>query len=110
VHESTGHRHWLWESGAEYRVVDAFGDVGDYAGGVVHVLGVEDSRTRDASLGVPIALFPPAGRTLAADTRFAVTQAGFGFAYLTAPEPSGAALALAAIAALAAIERRRRAR
>jgi hypothetical protein len=106
---SDGSRRWLWEDGAEYRVVDAFGDVGDYAGGVVHVLGVEESRTREASLGVPIALFPPAGRTVAANTRFAVTQAGanpFGFAYLSAPEPSDAALAIAAFATLAAIDRR----
>jgi hypothetical protein len=112
VLESNGRRRWLWEAGAEYRVVDAFGDVGDYAGGVVHVLGVEASRTREASLGVPIAIFPPAGSTLDANTRFAVAKAGdvapsFGFAYLSAPEPSGAALAIAAIAALAAIDRRR---
>lgn len=110
THTPDGESRWLWESGAEYRIVDAFGDVGDYNGGVVHVLGVEESRTREASLGVPIALFPAEGRALAADTRFAVAEAGYGFAYLTAPEPSGAALAIAAFAALAAIDRRRRAR
>jgi hypothetical protein len=104
---------WIWESGAEYRVVEALGDVRGYAGGRIHVLGVESSRTRAATTGIPIALFPAANTTLAPDAPFAIppsdtaTTATFGFAYLSAPEPSDAALGVVAIAALRLLARPR---
>jgi hypothetical protein len=106
---------WIWEAGANYQVVGANGDLADYEGGRVHVLGVEQSRTRAARTGVPIVLFPATGRTLAPETRFAAqapsdaSGASFGMAYLTAPEPADAALAIAALAALATLNRARRA-
>jgi hypothetical protein len=103
--------HWIWEAGAEYRVIEASGEFADYAGGRVHVLGVERSRTRRASLGIPVALFPAPGATLAPEAPFAMPAADptagvtHGLAYLTIPEPSGAALAAAAIAALTLLAR-----
>lgn len=105
-------RRWVWTAGAEYRVVEASGNLADYAGGRIHVLGVERSRTQAATTGVPIALFPAANTTLAPDAPFAMpasneaTSTDFGIAYLTAPEPTGAALTGVAIAALILIARR----
>lgn len=104
--------HWIWEAGAEYRVIEASGEFAGYAGGRVHVLGVEHARTRHASLGIPIALFPAPGTALNPEAAFAMPAAGaatgapLGLAYLTAPEPSGAALAVVATAALTLLARR----
>lgn len=104
--------HWIWEAGAEYRVSAASGSFESYAGGRVHVLGVERSRTRRASLGIPVALFPAPGTVLDPDAPFAMpaadTETGIthGLAYLTIPEPSGAALAAVSIAALTLLARR----
>ncbi len=104
--------HWIWEAGAEYRVIEATGDFADYAGGRVHVLGVEHSRTRRASLGIPMALFPAPNAALDPASAFAMpatggaTTSSLGLAYLTIPEPSAAALTAAAIAALTLLARR----
>lgn len=104
-------QRWIWEGGAEYRVVEAWGDVEGYAGGRVHVLGVERSRTRAATTGIPIALFPAPDTALDPDAPFAMpatggaTSSNLGLAYLTIPEPSGAALTSVAIAALMLLAR-----
>lgn len=104
--------HWIWEAGAEYRVIEASGEFADYAGGRVHVLGVERSRMRRTSLGIPIALFPAPGTALDPEAPFAMPAADaaagvtHGLAYLTIPEPSDAALAAVAIATLTLLARR----
>ncbi len=105
-------QRWIWDAGAEYQIINAWGDVEDYAGGRIHILGVEHSRTRFATTGIPIVLFPASGAQLDPEAPFATpptsgaTTSTLGLAYLTAPEPSDAALTSVAIAALLCLARR----
>ena len=95
------------ESGALYQVTEATGDLAPYAGGTVHVLGLERARNHVAQLGIPLVLFP-AGAMLdlsapfAAPTPQALGTPTFGLAYATAPEPVASLSVLAAWIALAA--------
>lgn len=106
---------FVWQAGAEYAVTEATGDLAAYAGGSVHVLGLERSRNAAAGLGLPILLFPASG-TLALETPFAYATASaptaptFGVAYATAPEPADAALGACVVACLAALRARARRR
>lgn len=103
----------LWEAGALYEVTEATGDFAPYAGGAVHVLGMEEARRNVAQHGIPIVLFPP-GDALDPSAPFAVATPDapesprFGLAYLTAPEASSASLVAPAV--LAMLARRRRSR
>lgn len=102
---------WIWEAGALYDVVEATGDLAPYAGGSVHVLGLERARANVAALGVPLVLVP-ASETLDPETPFAIAtpaapeSPSFGLAYATAPEPAAAWLAAAVAGALAALRAR----
>ena len=100
----------IWQAGALYTVTETGGDLAAYAGGTVHVLGLERARAHVATLGIPLVLFP-AGATLDPSTPFAVptpAAPSFGLAYATAPEPSAGALAAVVGGALAALRRRAR--
>ena len=102
---------YLWQAGALYDVTDATGDLAAYAGGTVHVLGLERARGGVATYGVPLVLFP-AGATLDPATPFAVAPPiapeapSFGLAYATVPEPSTTALGGAVVAILTALRLR----
>jgi hypothetical protein len=104
---------FLWEAGAVYDVTEATGDFAPYAGGALHVLGMERARANVAEHGIPVVLFP-AGETLDPSAPFAVATAespelpSFGLAYLTAPEASSAGIVAPVV--LAALARRRRGR
>lgn len=98
----------IWETGALYAVTAATGALAPYAGGHVHVHGLERARANVARLGIPLVLMP-AGATLdpaapfAAPTPSAPEQPSFGLAYATVPEPASIALALGAVGALVAL-------
>jgi hypothetical protein len=50
---------FLWEAGADYRIVEAGGVLAPFDGGIAHVLGVEGSRIPGMQVGVPIVLVAP---------------------------------------------------
>jgi hypothetical protein len=52
-------RRWLWESGAEYLVTEANGDLEDFLGWTLFAFGPERSRVSGAEVGVPFLLSPP---------------------------------------------------
>jgi hypothetical protein len=97
------HTRWLWESGAEYEITEATGDLAEFLGGVAHVLGPEPARSDPTQIGIPVILVPPEGSVPneasplvgatgpGEDGELGVgTDAGlgFGFAYgVTVPEP-----------------------
>lgn len=102
---------WIWESGIEYSVVIAEGDLAPYAGGTVFALGPElartgglrvDDATQNNGISEPET---PTGVTLLVTTSGPEPDATIFFG--TVPEPSGSLLALASVATLAALARRR---
>jgi hypothetical protein len=101
---------WLWHAGALYSVTDATADFAGYAGGTVHVLGLERARANVAEVGVPLVLFP-AGVALDPAAAFAVETPvspgapRFGLAYATAPEPAAFALGTMPVVLLVALAR-----
>ena len=56
---------WLWETGAEYLVTTADGDLAPFADWTVHVFGPETPPGDDAEQGVPFLLADPQGMTAA---------------------------------------------
>ena len=52
-------RHWLWETGAEYLVTEATGELEDFLGWTIFAFGPEQSRVGEAEVGVPLFLSPP---------------------------------------------------
>ena len=52
-------RHWLWETGAEYLVTDATGELEDFLGWTLFAFGPESSRESGAEIGVAFFLVPP---------------------------------------------------
>jgi hypothetical protein len=102
---------FFWQTGALYDVTDATGDLSGYAGGTVHVIGLERARGGVTAYGVPLVLFP-AGATLEPAAPFAVATPAspeaprFGLAYATAPEPSTPALGVAVWALLSLLRSR----
>jgi hypothetical protein len=95
---------WLWESGSEYEITAAHGDLAEFLGGVAHVLGPEESRLPGSAVGMPIVLVPPPGDPVASGSPWVFAGKGYGYA-VAAPEAES--LAAAALAALVAVARRR---
>ena len=103
--------HWIWEAGAEYQIVGAVrrprglrraGAHTCSASKVAHARG----ENRRADRAVPRAgQHARAGNALCASAPGVASGASFGLAYLTAPEPSDVALAIASLAALATLDR-----
>jgi hypothetical protein len=52
-------RRYLWETGAEYLVTEATGDLGDFLGWTLFAYGPEQSRVSGEEVGVPFFLSPP---------------------------------------------------
>ena len=52
-------RHWLWETGAEYLVTEATGELEDFLEWKLFAFGPEQSRVIGAEVGVPFFLSPP---------------------------------------------------
>jgi hypothetical protein len=55
---------WLWETGAQYVVTEATGDLAGFAGWTLHAFGPEVSRA-GGDFGVPFLLADPSGDTAA---------------------------------------------
>ncbi len=95
----TPHERWIWEAGAELEITAAGGGLGRFAGGRLFALGLERSRVAGPATDVGVTFL------LVSDDPAETPQLFFA-----APEPEGSALAGAALATLAAVSRRRRAR
>ncbi len=52
-------RRWLWETGAEYLVAEASGDLEDFLGWKLFAFGPEQSRASGAEIGFVFLLSPP---------------------------------------------------
>jgi hypothetical protein len=52
-------RRWVWETGAEYLVTEATGNLEDFLGWTLFAFGPEQSRVAGTELGVPFFLSPP---------------------------------------------------
>jgi hypothetical protein len=69
-------RHWLWETGAEYRVTEATGDLEGFLGWTLLAFGPEQSRASGAEVGVPFFLSPPDPRPPIPDSPLIVQHPG----------------------------------
>lgn len=98
---------WLWESGTEYAIVEATGEFAPYLGGRVFALGPEGARIAEAA-SEEVVPTPPAGVSLLITEPAPGPMATIFFGAV--PEPGSTALAVAAVATLAALARRRTAR
>ena len=54
---------WLWETGAEYQVSEASGDLAPFLDWTLHAFGPEQPRVDGATMGVGFLLEPPEGTT-----------------------------------------------
>jgi hypothetical protein len=69
-------RHWLWETGAEYLVTEATGDLEDFLGWTMFAFGPERSRVSGSEVGVPFLLSPPGPLSPIPDSPLIVSHPG----------------------------------
>jgi hypothetical protein len=69
-------RHWLWETGAEYLVTEATGDLEDFQGWTLFAFGPERSRVSGNEVGVPFLLSPPSPLPPIPDSPMIVSHPG----------------------------------
>jgi hypothetical protein len=69
-------RHWLWETGAEYLVTEATGDLDGFLGWALFAYGPEQSRRIGDEVGVPFFLSPPDPRPPIPDSPLIVRHPG----------------------------------
>jgi len=82
---------WLWETGAQYVVTEASGDLAPFLGWTLHAFGPEESRVAGEAFGVAFLLADPTSAIAAPDSPLSVRGDGGDGMPGTADDTVGAA-------------------